>query len=238
MTKRSEAKKDVRKLLVRRLNPNWFFLVATLFLHGCSDKSPLHHDDFLYSAVGTSGILGVGAFPLSNGYTFRIQSELQDQGRNVALFQVGIPGANTDIVTHAVQKAADNGLETEFATVWVGANDLVNGVPADDFARELNALLTLLQEEMGAYVVIANLPPLSTFPTFIEQPLPEVTEQRVKQFNATINGQALLRGIPVVNLIDDAVSSHLVVDFDGLHPDDEGHERLAKLFMNRIRPVL
>jgi lysophospholipase L1-like esterase len=211
---------------------------AALLLHGCSNKPPLHHDDFLYGAVGTGGILGVGAFPLSNGYTFRIRSELQDQGRNAGLLQIGIPGANTDIIVHAVRKAADSGLEIELATVWVGANDLVNGVPADDFAADFDALLTLLQDEMGAYVVVANLPPLQTFPNFVEEPVPEVTEQRLAQYNGAINGQAVVRGIPVVNLVDDAIRAHLVVDFDGLHPDDEGHERLANLFMALIRPAL
>jgi len=223
---------------VRSLHVKGLALTAALLLSACSAKPPLHHQDFLYSAVGTSGILGVGAFPLTNGYTFRIQSELQDQGRNVSLFQVGIPGANTDIIADAVEKAADRGLETEFATVWVGANDLANGVPLDTFALEFNRLLTALQAEMGAYVVVANLPSLHRFQSFIDAPVPEVTEQRVLQFNAVISAQAATLGIPVVNLIDDAISDNLVVDFDGLHPDADGHERLAKLFMNVIRPVL
>ncbi|MGI9449696.1 MAG: GDSL-type esterase/lipase family protein [Geminicoccaceae bacterium] len=219
-------------------SPSWLVILVALLLQGCSNKPPLHHDDFLYSAVGASDILGVGAFPLSNGYTFRIQGELQDQGRNIALFQIGLPGANTDIIADAVEKAADKGLETEFATVWVGANDLVNGVPVETFASELSRLLGLLQDEIDAYVVIANLPNLQSFPNFIEEPVPEVTDQRVLQYNATINALAIERGIPVVNLVDDAIGKHLVYDFDGLHPDDEGHDRLAKLFMNVIRPVL
>lgn len=211
---------------------------AALLLSGCADKPPLHHEDLLYSAVGTGGVLGLGAFPLANGYTFRIRSELQDQGRNVALFQIGMPDANTDIIADAVWKAADKGLDSEFATVWVGANDLMNGVPLETFSLELHRLLSALQDEMDAYVVIANLPSLHTFQNFIDEPVPEVTEQRVLQFNAVISAQAVERGIPIVDLVDDAIRDHLVVDFDGLHPDDEGHERLAKLFMNMIRPVL
>lgn len=213
-------------------------ILAALLVQACSNKPPLHHQDFLYSAVGTSGILGVGAFPLADGYTFRIQNELRGKGRNVTQVQIGIPSANTDIVTDAVAKAADKGLEAEFATVWVGANDLISGVPVETFASELKTLLNLLQNDMDAYVVIANLPSLQTFPNFIAEPIPEVTEQRVLQYNAVITAQAIELGIPVVDLVDDALSAHLVVDFDGLHPDDEGHERLAKLFLNRIRPVL
>jgi lysophospholipase L1-like esterase len=213
-------------------------LLGVLLAQACSSKPPLHHEDLLYSAVGTSGILGVGAFPLSDGYTFRIQSAFRDRGRNVSMVQIGVPGANTDIVSDAVAKAADKGLEAEFATVWVGANDLVSGVPVETFAAELKALLGVLQNDMDAYVVIANLPPMHNFPNFIEEPVPEVTEQRVTQFNAVITAQAVEFGMPVVDLADDALGARLVVDFDGLHPDDEGHERLAKLFMNAIRPVL
>ena len=215
-----------------------FALAAALIVTGCVEKPPLHHQGFLYSAIGASDVFGVGAFPLANGYTFRIQSELQDQGRNVSLFEVGIPGANTDIIADAVGRAAGNGLRTEFATLWVGANDLINGVPLETFALDLHRLLTVLQERMGAYVVIANLPALQSLPDFVTDPVPEVTEGRVLQFNAVISAQAATRGIPVVNLADDAILDHLVVDFDGLHPDDEGHERMAKLFMNVIRPVL
>jgi lysophospholipase L1-like esterase len=212
--------------------------LGLLLLQACGDKPPLYHQDLLYSSVGTSGILGVGAFPLSDGDSFRIQRDLRERGRTVSLVQIGVPGANTDIVADAVAKAADNGMAVEFATVWVGANDLVNGLPVETFATELKALLTTLQDDMDAYVVIANLPPMQDFPNFIGDPVPEVTEQRVKQFNAVIASQAIELGIPVVDLADGALSAHLVVDFDGLHPDDDGHERLAKLFMNVIRPVL
>lgn len=218
----------------------WKLLVAlfALALQGCADKPPLHHDKFLYSAVGTADILGLGAFPLANGYTFRIQDELRQQGRNVALFKIAIPAANTDIITNAVQTAAENGLRAEFATVWVGANDLVDGVPVESFASELTTLLSVLQDNIGAYVIIANVPSLHKLPDFVQNPLPEVTESRVAAFNAVISAQAIARGIPIVNLVDDALDERLVVDFDGIHPDDEGHERLARLFMNLIRPVL
>jgi lysophospholipase L1-like esterase len=212
--------------------------LGVLLVQACSSKPPLHHQDLLYSAVGTSGILGVGAFPLSDGCIFRIQSDLRERGRNVSLVQIGAPGTNTDIVSDAVAKAADKGLEVEFATVWVGANDLVRGVPIETLAAGLKALLTMLQNDMDAYVVIANLPPMPNFPNFIEAPNSEITAQRVTQYNTVIAAQAIELGIPVVDLADDARITHLVIDFDGFHPDDEGHERLAKLFINVIRPVL
>lgn len=212
-------------------------LLGVLVMNGCSN-APLGHDKFVYNAIGASDALGVGAFPLANGYTFRIQEELRDQGRNVALVPIGVPAANTDIIANAVEAAVDNGLSAELATVWVGANDLINGVPAETFALELDALLSSLQDDMDAYVVLASLPSLPDLPSFIGEPLPEVTNERVRQYNSIIESQAAAREIPVVNLGDDAIEAHLVSDFDGFHPDDEGHERLAKLFMNIIRPVL
>jgi len=221
-------------------SPGWIppLLLATLVLSGCSEKAPLGQEKFVYNAIGTSDSLGVGAFPLADGYTFRIQDGLKDQGRNVALFHIGLPGANTDIIANAVQTAVDNGLEAELATVWVGANDLINGVPVETFALDLHTLLSSVQEEMNAYVIVANIPSLPDLPSFIEEPLPEVTADRVDQYNTVIKNQARARGIPIVDLAGDAISGHLVNDFDGIHPDDDGHERLAKLFMNKIRPML
>lgn len=215
-----------------------FLLLGALVTSGCSEKAPLGHEKLVYNAIGTSDSLGVGAFPLADGYTFRIQDELKDQGRNVALFHIALPGANTDLVASAVQTAVDSGLNAELATVWVGANDLINGVPVETFALDLDSLLTSVQEEMEAYVILANIPSLPDLPSFVEEPLPEVTAERVDKYNTVIENQAQARGIPVVDLADDTIDGHLVNDFDGIHPDDDGHERLAKLFMNIIRPVL
>lgn len=215
-----------------------FLLLGALVMSGCSEKAPLAHEKLVYNAIGTSDSLGVGAFPLADGYTFRIQDELKDQGRNVALFHIALPGANTDLVASAVQTAVDSGLNAELATVWVGANDLINGVPVETFALDLDSLLTSVQEEMEAYVILANIPSLPDLPSFVEEPLPEVTAERVDKYNTVIENQAKARGIPVVDLADDTIDGHLVNDFDGIHPDDDGHERLAKLFMNIIRPVL
>lgn len=215
-----------------------FLLLGALAVSGCSEKVPLGQEKLVYSAIGTSDSLGVGAFPLADGYTFRIQDELKDQGRNVALFHIGIPGANTDIIANAVQTAVDSGLNAELATVWVGANDLISGVPVETFALDLHHLLTSVQDEMEAYVILANIPSLPDLPSFVEEPLPEVTAERVARYNTVIKNQATARGIPIVDLAGDAIDGHLVNDFDGIHPDDDGHERLAKLFMNIIRPLL
>lgn len=224
--------------MVKQLRWSVLVVLTAVGLSACGGKPPLHHEEFLYSSVGNSDVLGVGAFPLSNGYTFRIQSELRDLGRDVIHLPVGVPGTNTDRITETVRKAVDGGLTSEFATVWVGASDVIDGVPVETFSESFKELLFLLQDEMEAYVIIANLPPMHTFSGLVEEPQPEVTEQRIGQFNAIINSDARERGIPVIDLADGALSDHLVVDFDGLHPDDEGHERLAKLFMNAIRPEL
>lgn len=213
--------------------------LAVLGLSGCASKGPLGDERIAYGAIGSSDSLGVGAFPLSDGYTFRIQDSLKDQGKIVSLFHLAVPGANTDLVVNTVEAAADKGLSAELITIWVGANDLINGVSTDTFSLELDRLLTATQEDMDAYVVIANLPSLTDLPNFIEEPLPEVTEERVERYNTIIRNQALARNIPVIDLATDGtIEESLVADFDGIHPDDDGHERLAKLFMTAIRPAL
>lgn len=224
--------------MVKQLRSSVLVVLTAVGLSACGEKPPLHHEEFLYSSIGNSDVLGVGAFPLSNGYTFRIQSELRDLGRDVIHLPVGVPGMTTERVTDTVRRAVDGGLSSEFVTVWVGASDVIDGVPIETFSQALKELLFLLQDEMEAYVIIANLPPMHSFPSLVEEPQPEVTEQRIGQFNAIIDTEALARGIPLIDLSEGTLSDHLVVDFDGLHPDDEGHERLAKLFMNAIRPEL
>lgn len=213
-------------------------LLPACMMSACADKPPLHHEKLVYNAVGGSDVLGVGAFPLADGYAFRIQDELKDQGRSVALFPIAIPGANTDIIANAAKIAADRGVTAELATVWVGGNDLVNGIPVETFSMELFNLLTTVQEDMGAYVILANIPSLPDLQSFIDEPLAEVTADRVAKYNTVIKNQANARGIPIVDLSDHAIDEHLINDFDGLHPDDDGHERLATMFINLIRPDL
>jgi lysophospholipase L1-like esterase len=208
-------------------------LILALGLGGCA-RGLLDQDEMVYVAVGASDAFGVGAIPITNGYVFEIRDELENRGRDVALVNLGLPGANPDRIDNAVRIFQRTGVTADLVTVWVGANDLIAGVPVDAFADELDELLDRLQSSMEAFVVMANLPDLTDLPRFEDQPDPDVTAQRVADFNAVITAEAAERSIPLVDLFSIGIEDDLVSDLDGFHPNNEGHQRIADLFLDII----
>lgn len=216
-----------------RLAKTTIALAFLLGLGGCAGGL-LDEDEMVYVAVGASDAFGVGAIPVTNGYVFEIRDDLEDRGRDIALVNLGIPGANTDRIDSAVRVFQRTGVTAELVTVWVGANDLIDGVEVDDFADALQELLRRLQGGMEAFVVMANLPDLTKLPRFESDPDPDVTAKRVAAFNAVITAEADERGIPLVDLLAQGIEDDLVSDIDGFHPNNAGHDRIAELFLDVI----
>jgi len=209
--------------------------VAALILVGCAGSAP-EDDEILYMAVGASDAVGVGANPLTDGYVYRIEDDLEDRGKDVKLVNLGIPGADLDLLDDAVDAALRAGVRPDLVTIWVGANDLIEGDDADDFESELGELLDRLRDDTSAFIVIANLPDLTELPRFQEDPLDTVTRERIQAFNDAIEDQADEYDVPVVDLAAEEVKDKYVSDVDGFHPNDAGHRRLAELFLDVILP--
>lgn len=212
----------IRKLMIN--------VAAILSLGGCAGGL-LDDRELVYVAVGASDAFGVGAIPITNGYVFEIDDALDDQGRDTALVNLGIPGADTDQIRPAVEIFARTGIEAQLVTVWVGNNDLIAGVEVDDFAEELDRLLDLVQEDIKGFVVIGNLPKLDQLPVFRSNRDEDVTPERIASFNQVITNAAGERDIPIVDLFNEEVEDQLVSDIDGFHPNNDGHQRLAELFL-------
>src|SRR5262245_1595487 len=110
-------------------------VLGLAILTACS-SAKLGEKRISYMAVGASDAVGVGAIPLSHGYVYRINNELQDRGKTVDLLNLGIPGANLHTIAEAVKVALEAGARPNLVTIWVGANDIIEGVDADDFESE------------------------------------------------------------------------------------------------------
>jgi acyl-CoA thioesterase I len=218
-------------------------IFASLSLTGCDSHSNGggngSDNAILYVAIGASDAVGIGAVPLTNGYVFRIRDRLEDESFNVDLRNLGIPAAETDIIREEVEiflSGIELGIvgDPDLVTIWLGANDIISGVAPMDFESELEALLQALFDKTTAFIVIANLPDLTQLPRFVEDPSNNVTIERVNSFNSIIEGLAQDFGIPVVDLFEEGIMDSQVSDFDGFHPSNEGHQRIAELFLDII----
>ena len=195
------------------------------------------NSDLLYLAIGASDAIGVGATPLTNGYVFQIADGLEDAGADVQQVIVGIPGADLAVIAPVAEAALQIGIDPDVVTLWVGANDIIDGVDPQDFEEDLDGLLDQL-DGTGAVVAIADIPDLTELPRFREDPVATVTEARIDAFNDAIHDQAEEHGILLVPLSEEPVEDQFVSDVDGFHPNDAGHVRIAELFLAEIEPAL
>lgn len=209
--------------------------VAALILVGCASSAP-EDDEFLYMAIGASDAVGVGANPLTDGYVYLIEDELEERGKDVQLLNLGIPGADVNLIEDAVRVVLRTGLRPDLVTIWVGANDVIEGDDVEDFESRLGDMLDRLRDRTSAFIVIANLPDLTKLPRFQKDPLDTVTRERIRAFNDAIEDQAGEFDVPVVDLAEEEVKDKYVSDVDGFHPSDAGHRRLAELFLDVILP--
>ncbi len=205
-----------------------------LGLVACGDNSS--SGEFEYVALGASDATGIGASPLDEGYVPEIQEGLESDGRDVGLLNLGIPGAETDEIQNiALPVAASE--NPELVTVFVGSNDIVRGISLEDFRNDTSEILTTLAQDTDALVVIATIPDLTQLPRFQQEPDADVTVERIASFNAVIIDEAAKSGAVIVDLASQPIQNFQVSD-DGFHPNDEGHQLIADLFLQTIRANL
>jgi lysophospholipase L1-like esterase len=208
---------------------------------GCGSGAPERigrKDVVLYTALGASDAFGIGAEPISNGYVYRIRDALDRRIDRVDLINLGIPGAEIDRIADSARVFLQTRAQPDIVTVWTGTNDVIAGRLAVDFEPDLGNLLARLRADTQAFVVIADIPDLTSLPRFAARPEPRVTAERVRAFNAAIARQARRYDVPVVELSARPVESELVSDVDGFHPSNDGHARIARHFLDVILPAI
>lgn len=203
-----------------------------VLLGGCNGSSG---GDVKYVALGASDAVGVGATPPTNGYVYRIEAKLENDGVSTDLDNLGIPGAEIGAIIDNEKPIAtrDN---PDLITLLTGPNDLIDGTPVGSFQEKLDGLIADLQNDTNAFIVIADLPDLAQLPRFVDSPDPDVTPQNVTAYNNAINAVAAKYGIPVARLSSETPQDKYVSDADGFHPNDQGYERIAELFYAIIGP--
>lgn len=193
---------------------------------------------FVYLALGASDATGVGAVPLTEGYVYLINRELDRRMPGVFLMNLGVPGARIDLIKEQVRLAQQLGTKANLVTLWTGANDLVHGDDPKRFQEDLRALLGMLEDDISKKIVVANLPDLTMLPRFRASPSPSVTPERIAAFNRAIAEETKRVDGRLVDLFAIPVRDNLVFDLDGFHPNNAGHREIADQFLRVILPVL
>jgi lysophospholipase L1-like esterase len=72
---------------------------------------------------------------------------------------------------------------------------------------------------------------------FQADPSPNVTSDRIEEFNTRIWAVVAANGCVLVRLSDIALDQSMF-SFDGFHPNNEGYQGMADLFWSEIEPLL
>jgi lysophospholipase L1-like esterase len=209
-------------------------LLLSLLLSACHNVQQERKIEFLYLALGASDVIGVGAVPLTEGYVYLVNADLEYRIPGTFLLNLGVPLATVHSLSEQVRLAKHFHGEADLATAWVGANDLVHGADPSRFQSDLRQLLRRLQSSVSTIVVIANLPDLTQVAPFRATTHPAVTLERVKAFNRAIEVEAPYVSASIVNVFGESVPDDFAVDEDGFHPTKAGHRRMAVLFRKAV----
>jgi lysophospholipase L1-like esterase len=211
------------------------FLCISVSFIGCGDSptSP-KRAKIVYVAMGASDAVGIGAFPLENGYVYRIRDGLKKRAQNVYLYNLGVPGIRIGFIEDTELPVAIT-CKPEVVTIWAGANDIVRGDSAEKFENSLEEIFSKLRQETTAFIIIANIPDLTELPSFQDNPDSDVTPEKIAAYNTAIARQAVAYNVSVVDLLSGEYASDWeYVSIDGFHPSNEGHAKLAELYLDII----
>lgn len=188
----------------------------------------------VYTALGASDAVGIGAVPLSNGYVPTLADRLTDVGFDTTLDNLGINGARVgDLIDDELPDALAS--DPDVVTIWTGANDLIGGDDADAFALDLAFLLAQLKGGTDATIYVGDLPDLTEAPLFRDGSDPDVTKARVDAYNLRIHQAVTDAGCVLVDLATITLTDDLTW-IDGFHPSNEGHAVLAAAYWSQIAP--
>jgi lysophospholipase L1-like esterase len=150
---------------------------------------------------------------------------------------LGVDGyTSADLIRDELPALAD--LDPDFATVLIGVNDVVQGVPTAVYeanvATILDALLARLPPER---IVTVAIPDYTVTPSGGDYGDPTQQHDAIVSNNAIMERLSAERGIAFVDIFDislAAASDRSLVADDGLHPSGLQYGR----WVERIRPVV
>jgi lysophospholipase L1-like esterase len=218
--------------------------------------APAAGPPLVYVAVGASETMGFGSDePLRDGWPrvlFRSALPVSSVFVNMA-----IPGAT---VAQAVRDELPQTLTVRptLVTVWLNVNDVLARVPPADFERDLGGLVHSLRRDGATRVLVANVPPLDTLPSYLAclpgapvngprcrldggAPGPQALDGAVDAYDAATARVTAREGALLVDLhaaglaAREAGSEPALVSGDGFHPSTAGHQAVASAFADVLR---
>jgi lysophospholipase L1-like esterase len=191
-----------------------------------------------YVALGDSYTIGTATRSAVERWPDQLVAALGDRDPTLELVaNLGVNGYTSGDVI-ATELPQLERLRPEFASLLVGVNDVVQGVPIETFTANVERILgTLLGLLPAGRILTVATPDYTVTPSGADYGDPAEQSAGIRRTNAILEAAAGRRGIAWVDILDVSLRATtdpgLVAD-DGLHPSGAQYA----LWVERIAPVV
>lgn len=197
-------------------------------------SSPIKSGPIVYVALGDS--TGVGQGARDGSYVDRMFKKLVTLRPGSRLINLCMSGATTEDV---IREQLGEGIaaKPDLVTLGIGINDIGHGMSVQAFAKNYGTIITRVQKETQAVVVVTNIPDISSAPR-IPSSMRAQYQQTIHQFNERLQEIAARSDVVVFDIYTitrEQLPAHPeFFSADGFHPSDAGYEMWA----NEMWPAL
>jgi acyl-CoA thioesterase-1 len=193
-----------------------------------------------YVALGDSYTIGTSVDPRScwPAQLVEVLARNADSSKPLRLVaNLGVNGYTSGELIRDELPELDR-LRPEFASLQIGVNDVVRGIPAATYRVNILAILDVLLARLAAdRIVTVAIPDYTVTPRGAAFGDPRQQSVAIVHFNEIMAGQSVERGIRHVDTFDlsrRAADDRSLVAVDGLHPSGAQY----RLWVERIAPVV
>ncbi|HEV8490138.1 MAG TPA: SGNH/GDSL hydrolase family protein [Candidatus Limnocylindrales bacterium] len=192
---------------------------------------------FRYVALGDSYTIGTSVAPAGR-WPDQLVDRLAPSATPLRLVaNLGVNGfTSQDVIDVELPRLAE--IDAQFASLMVGVNDVVQGVPAEKFEANAARILDELLGRLPATRIVAvSTPDYTVMPEGGAYGDPDTQRAGVERNNAILAGLAVGRGVSFVDIFElsrRAATDRALVAEDGLHPSAEQY----RLWVDAIAPVV
>lgn len=208
-------------------------LIVALLCTSCTQMPPtIPTEPITFVPIGDSYTEGAGVQP-TDAWPILITEQLTADGYPITLVEnLGKSGWRTDDAIVG-QLPRFKELQPNFGTLFLGANDLFQAVPVEDFATNYELLITEMLSVLPSSnrLLVITIPDFSLTPVGLAYGRGKIAEG-LEGYNNSILELAKKYDLPVADV--HSTSKQFLFDVglvaeDGLHPSHRGHELWAEV---------
>ena len=176
-------------------------------------------------ALGDSLTAGLGLAE-SQSYPSLLQTDIDQDGYRFEVVNAGVSGDTTAAGRARLDWALQGG-NVKILILELGANDGLRGLPVEQMQQNLAAIIERAQQR-GIRVLLAGMEAPPNFGPDYTVSFRQVYRDLAKQYKVTL--------LPF--LLDNVAGIASLNQADGIHPNIEGTEIVAKTIWQRLKPMV